>query len=183
MRASPLENRNNVDKLSLVIGLFCTWALDYRDFAAFLAGKTPLDRVSKFDIPPPPANVFQVFSESTSLSIPLDEVRRFIRPSCNVCLDMTAEFADVSVGAAEGIEGWNTLVLRSERGKELVEAARAAGVIETDALPDENLSHLKGASLGKRRRALANIRRITGSDDDLLYLELSAETRDRLLAD
>ena len=61
---------------------------------------------------------------------------------------MTAEFADVSVGAAEGIEGWNTLIVRSERGQELVEAARKAGVIETDALPDESLNHLKGASLG-----------------------------------
>jgi coenzyme F420 hydrogenase subunit beta len=183
MRASPLENRNNVDKLSLVVGLFCTWALDYNEFSRFLAEKTPLDRITKTDIPPPPANVFQVFSDSTSISIPLDDMRRFIRPSCNVCLDMTAEFADVSVGAAEGIEGWNTLIIRSERGRELVEAARAAGIIETQALPEENLSHLKGASLGKRRRALANIRQITGSDDDLLYLELSAETRKRLLAD
>ena len=181
MRASPLENRNNIEKLSLVIGLFCTWALDYGDFTRFLAEKTPLDRITKLDIPPPPANVFQVTSGSASLSIPLDEVRRFIRPSCNVCLDMTAEFADVSVGAAEGIEGWNTVIVRSERGREFVEAARAAGVIEADALPDENLNHLKGASLGKRRRALANIKRITNSDDDLLYLDLSAETRSRLL--
>jgi coenzyme F420 hydrogenase subunit beta len=183
MRASPLENRNNIDKLSLVVGLFCTWALDFEGFTRFLAGKTPVDRISKLDIPPPPANVFQVFSDSTSLSIPLDEVRPFIRPSCNVCLDMTAEFADVSVGAAEGIEGWNTLIVRSERGRELVDAARAAGAIETGALPEENLDHLKGASLGKRRRALTNIRQRTGSDDDLLYLELSAETRKRLLAD
>jgi coenzyme F420 hydrogenase subunit beta len=183
MRASPLENRNNVEKLSLVVGLFCTWALDYDSFTRFLAEKLSLDRISKFDIPPPPANVFQAFSDSTSVSIPLDEVRRFIRPSCNVCLDMTAEFADVSVGAAEGVEGWNTLIVRSERGRELVDAARAAGVIETDALPDENLNHLKGASLGKRRRALANIRQTTGSDDDLLYLELCAETRSRLLAE
>jgi coenzyme F420 hydrogenase subunit beta len=88
----------------------------------------------------------------------------------------------VSVGSAEGIEGWNTLIVRSERGQELVEAARKASVIETDALPNENLHHLKGASLGKRRRALANIRQITGNDDDLLHLELSAETRARLLA-
>ena len=173
----------DVEKLSLVVGLFCTWALDFEGFTRFLAGKTPLDRISKFDIPPPPASVFQAFSDSTSVSIPLDEVRRFIRPSCNVCLDMTAEFADLSVGAAEGIEGWNTLIVRSERGREIIDAARAAGVIETGALPDESLSHLKGASLGKRRRALANIRQITGSDDDLLYLELGAETRGRLLAE
>ncbi len=183
MRASPLENRNNVDKLSLVVSLFCTWALDYAAFAPFLAERTPLDRISKLDIPPPPANLLLVFAGAEKLSIPLDEVRRFIRPSCNVCLDMTAEFADVAVGAAEGIDGWNTLIVRSERGRELVEAARAAGVIDADALPEENLSHLKGASLGKRRRALANIRAMSGSDDDLLYLELRPETRERLLAD
>ncbi len=183
MRASRLENRNNIDKLSLVVGLFCTWALDFEGFTRLLSAKTSLDRITKFDVPPPPANVFQAFSGSASVSLPLDDVRTFIRPSCNVCLDMTAEFADVSVGSAEGIEGWNTLIVRSERGQELVEEARKAGVIETDALPDENLHHLKGASLGKRRRALANIRQITGNDDDFLYLELSAETRARLLAD
>jgi hypothetical protein len=60
---------------------------------------------------------------------------------------------------------------------------RDGGVIETDMLPDENLNHLKGASVGKRRRALANIREITGNDDDLLYVELSVEARRRLLAE
>jgi len=188
MRSSALENRNHtvptgrqVEKLSLVVGLFCTWALDYETFASFLAERMPLERVSKLDIPPPPANVLQVVAGAEKLSISLDEVRRFIRPACNVCLDMTAEFADVAVGAAEGIDGWNTLIVRSERGRELVEAARKAGVIETEALPEENLSHLKGASLGKRKRALANIRAMTGSDDDLLYLELRPKTRERLL--
>ncbi len=183
MRASTLEDRNNVEKLSLVIGLFCTWALDFEGFTHLLSEKTPPNRITKFDVPPPPANVFQVFVGSEPVSFPLDEVRRFIRPSCNVCLDMTAEFADISVGNAEGIEGWNTLVVRSERGQELVEAARKAAVIEADALPDENLNHLEGASLGKRRRALANIRQSTGNDDDLLYLELRAEMRARLWAD
>ncbi|MGD0766412.1 MAG: Coenzyme F420 hydrogenase/dehydrogenase, beta subunit C-terminal domain [Dehalococcoidia bacterium] len=182
MRASPLENRNNIDKLGLVIGLFCTWALAYEDFARFLAEQAALDRISKLDIPPPPANVFQVFSDSVPVSIPLDDVRRFIRPTCNVCLDLTAEFADIAVGAAEGIDGWNTLIVRSERGRELVDAARGAGILEVDALPQENLDHLKQASLGKRKRALENIRRTTGSGDDLLYLDLSPETRERLLS-
>jgi coenzyme F420 hydrogenase subunit beta len=64
MRASPLENRNSIDKLKLVIGLFCTWALRYDDFARFLAEKVPLGQIVRFDIPPPPANVFQVFTDS-----------------------------------------------------------------------------------------------------------------------
>jgi len=175
MRASPLENRNNIDKLKLVIGLFCTWALRYEDFARFLADKVPLRQIVRFDIPPPPANIFQVFTDSSRIDIPLDQVRPFIRPACDVCIDMTAEFADISVGAAEGVQGWNTLIIRSHAGRELVEAARAKGVIETAPLPEQNLAHLKEASLLKKRRGLKKVIEITGSDQDLLYLKLTSE--------
>ncbi len=75
---------------------------------------------------------------------------------------MTAEFADVSVGAAEGIEGWNTLIVAATRGAKLVEAARADGVLETAPLPDANLAHLKEASLLKKRRGLSEHRRDSG---------------------
>jgi coenzyme F420 hydrogenase subunit beta len=182
MRASPLENRNNVDKLKLVIGLFCTWALRYDDFARFLAEKVPLGRIVKFDIPPPPANVFQVFTDSQRLDIPLDEVRPFIRSGCEVCLDMTAEFSDISVGAAEGVAGWNTLIVRTNAGRELVEAAKAKGVIETQPLPDQNLAHLKEASLNKKKRGLKKVIEATGSEENLLYLKLSSEALTGLLA-
>jgi coenzyme F420 hydrogenase subunit beta len=182
MRASPLENRNNVDKLKLVIGLFCTWALRYDDFARFLAEKVPLGRIVKFDIPPPPANVFQVFIDSQRLDIPLDQVRPFIRSGCEVCLDMTAEFSDISVGAAEGVAGWNTLIVRTNAGRELVEAAKAKGVIETQPLPDQNLAHLKEASLNKKKRGLKKVIEATGSEENLLYLKLSSEALTGLLA-
>jgi coenzyme F420 hydrogenase subunit beta len=182
MRASPLENRNNIDKLKLVIGLFCTWALEYRDFAHFLGERVPLDQIAKLDIPPPPANVFEVYTDSTCVTIPLDQVRAFIHPTCNRCIDMTAEFADVSVGAAEGIEGWNTLIVRSEAGAKLVEAARAGGTLEVAPLPDANLEHLKGAALLKKRRGLSNIVETTGSKEDLLYLEASREALRALLS-
>jgi coenzyme F420 hydrogenase subunit beta len=182
MRASPLENRNNIDKLKLVIGLFCTWALRYDGFARFLADKAPLAQIVKFDIPPPPANVFQVFTENGRIDIPLDEVRPFIRPGCDVCLDMTAEFADVSVGAAEGVAGWNTLIVRTDAGQQLVEAAQAKGIIETRPLPDENLAHLKQASLNKKKRGLKKVVDTSGSEENLLYLKLSSETVSGLLA-
>jgi coenzyme F420 hydrogenase subunit beta len=182
MRASPLENRNNIDKLKLVIGLFCTWALRYEELARFLADKVPLSQIVKFDIPPPPANLFQVFTNSDRIDISLDDVRPFIRPTCDVCIDMTAEFADISVGAAEGIKGWNTLIVRSDAGSKLVEAARAKGVIETDPLPEQNLAHLKEASLLKKKRGLKKIIETTGSDEDLLYLKLTSEAVKGLLS-
>ena len=181
MRASPLENRSNIDKLKLVIGLFCTWSLRYEDFSRFLSERVPLDQIVKVDIPPPPANVFEVYTDSTRLTIPLDQVRTFTRATCNYCLDMTSEFADLSVGAAEGIEGWNTVIVRSEAGAKLVETARTAGVLEVAALPGTSLEHLKEAALLKKKRALSNIAENTGSRDDLLYLEPSRQALAALL--
>jgi coenzyme F420 hydrogenase subunit beta len=182
MRASPLENRNNIDKLALVIGLFCTWALRYDDFARFLAERVPLDQITKVDIPPPPAGVFEVYTDSKRVAIPIDQVRAFVRATCNYCLDMTAEFADVSVGAAEGVEGWNTLIVRSDAGAKLVEAARCAGSQETASQPEANLQHLKEASLLKKKRALSNIAETTGSRGNLLYLETSREVLETFLS-
>lgn len=181
MRASPLENRNHIEKLRLVVGLFCTWALRYEDFAEFLEERTQLAKVTRVEVPPPPAEVFELYSGSSCVSIPLDEVRRFVRPSCELCLDMTAELADVSVGAAEGMGDWNTLIVRSERGAELVEAAIAAGVIETAPLPELSVEHLKRAAVLKKERALQKIVDRTGSADDLLYLKSIGEGLQRLL--
>jgi coenzyme F420 hydrogenase subunit beta len=181
MRTSPLEDGNYVEKLKLVVGLFCTWALGYEDFTHFLQERMQLAEITKSDIPPPPANVFDLYTSSSRLPIPLDEVRRFIRPTCEFCMDMTAELADLSVGSAEGVEGWNTLIVRTAAGEELLEAARARGVIETAPLPEENLEHLKQAALLKKKRALKKIVDTTGSSEDLLYLKLSGEVRDRLL--
>jgi coenzyme F420 hydrogenase subunit beta len=182
MKASPLEDRNNIDKLKLVIGLFCTWALRYEEFAQFLQERMQLDQITRVNIPPPPANVLEVYTDFIRVPIPLDEIRRFIMPTCDFCIDMTAELADVSVGSAEGVEGWNTLIVRSGAGKELVEAARAGGAIETAPLPKENMEHLKEAALLKKRRGLRNIVDTTGSTDNLLYLKLSGEALERLLA-
>ncbi len=182
MKASPLDNRNNIDKLKLIVGLFCTWALRYQDFVRFLAEKAPLGQIVKFDIPPPPANIFRVFADSGSIDVPLDQVRPFIRPTCEVCIDMTAEFADISVGSAEGVEGWNTLIIRSDAGRELVDGARAKGIIETAPLPQQNLDHLKEASLGKKRKGLIKVIETTGSDEELLYLKLSGEAVKGLLS-
>ena len=95
---------------------------------------------------------------------------------------MTAELADFSVGSAEGVDGWNTLIIRSQAGEELVNAAVSSGALETAALPEENLEHLKQAALTKKKRALANIVGRTGNQDDLLYLNLSRKALERLLA-
>jgi coenzyme F420 hydrogenase subunit beta len=84
---------------------------------------------------------------------------------------MTAEFSDLSVGAVEGIPGWNTVILRTAKGQELLEEAKKAKMIEVSDVPRANLKHLQEAALLKKKRALENIIKRTGSKDNLLYLK------------
>ncbi len=176
MAAPPAGIESSAKSVGLTIGLFCTWAFLSADFVRFLEAKVPLESIAKVDIPPPPANVLEIRTASGTISVPLDEVRRFIMPACSSCIDMTAEFADISVGAAEGISGWNTVLVRSERGSQLFEKALAAHVLEAKGLPEENLAHLKEASSIKKKRGLKTIIQRTKDPADLLYLKADAKT-------
>ena len=171
MQASTFET--GAERVKLIIGLFCTWALSYRGFYELLKGRVDPSLITRLDIPPPPANVLVVEGGTGTVEIPLDEVRGFIKPTCSICYDMTSEFADVSVGMVEGMEEWNTLITRTAAGKRLVERAKGAGVIETMPLEEARLSHLSDASLNKKTRAIAEIVKRTQDEANLLYLRLS----------
>jgi coenzyme F420 hydrogenase subunit beta len=182
MRTCSLSAQSNVSRVKLVIGLFCTWALSH-SFREVLAKRAPLSEIRRTDIPPPPASVFHAYTADRCLSIPLDDVRPFISSACALCWDMTSEMTDISVGAAEGIEGWNTVIIRTERGQELVRTAVAKGLLEKGKLPKENLDHLIESARVKKRRALQNLIRKSGKREDLLYLKLRPETVERILGD
>ena len=182
MRTCSLSAKSNVGRVNLVIGLFCTWALSH-DFRKVLAKCAPLSEIKKTDIPPPPANIFNVCTADKCVSMPLDEVRPFVPDACTLCWDMTSEMTDVSVGAAEGIEGWNTVIIRTEKGQELVGTAMSKGLLETGKLPKANLDHLTESARLKKRRALQNLIKRSGKRGDLLYLKLKPETVRRILTD
>jgi coenzyme F420 hydrogenase subunit beta len=158
MRSSSLEKRTPVDQVELVIGLFCTWALEYERFIPFLKERVGQSDIFKLEITPPPERLLKVHTDGKLHTLPVDEIRPFIRKGCRVCLDMTAELSDISVGTVEGVEGWNTIIIRSDRGEMLFKEAKEEGMIESQPLPEVRLNHLKEASLLKRERALNAIK-------------------------
>lgn len=179
MKISKLEKRTPIDRVALVIGLFCTWALDYEPFMAFLYERIDGYSVKRLNITPPPERIFEVTAGNKLYRIPVDDVRSFIKPSCRVCLDMTAELSDISVGTVEGKEGWNTVIIRTAAGEALLKRAKKAGVIETRPLPKSKLSHLKEASLLKKRRALDAFNGKGGIEN--AYFHLSGNLIKRIL--
>jgi len=181
MRTSTLERRTPIDRVDLVMGLFCTWALDYKPLVAFLNERVDGRPIKKLNITPPPERILEVTSGGTLYRIPVDDIRSFIRPSCRVCLDMTAELSDISVGTVEGKEGWNTVIVRTAKGENLLKRAKNAGVIETRPLPKDNLSYLKEASLLKKRRALDALKEKGGIEK--AYFTLSANLIKRIISE
>lgn len=126
MKAKPFEeNDNNADNIGMVFGLFCGWGLDWK-------GMEALGEAAHADILPGKYHRMDMDERS----IDLDEILPLVRNSCKHCSDMTAEFADVSIGGARSSEGWdvdkgwNQLIVRSEKGEKLVELAREKGALE-----------------------------------------------------
>lgn len=170
MKTSILGKRTPIDRVDLVIGLFCTWALDYTSFITFLHDRIGSASIEKVNITPPPERMLEVTSGRKLYRIPLDDIRSFIGASCRICADMTAELSDISVGTVEEKEGWNTVIARTAMGEDLLMQAKKEDVIETRSYPQKCLNHLIDASILKKRRALDVMNGKEGNEKDYFIL-------------
>ena len=166
MRMNPLGREDFEDPVALAIGLFCNWALDHKQLLAYLSARVDVASIKGMDIPPPPAEVLAVRTTDGERRFPLDEIRRLIPHTCFICPDMTAEWADVSVGMYESRPGWNTLLVRTAAGLELVEGAVAEGRLAVEEFPPDRVKALSGASRTKKERSLRNADRHGLLDQD-----------------
>jgi coenzyme F420 hydrogenase subunit beta len=148
-------------RIELIIGLFCTWALSQEGWLSLIARHVGDADIRRIDIPPPPANRVEIIAGGHKHVVSLDEVKPFVRPGCKVCLDMTAENADISVGMVEGRGEYDTVIVRTEVGKRLLHHAVASGRIEIAALDEERWSHLSEASIDKKKRAVVEAEKRT----------------------
>jgi coenzyme F420 hydrogenase subunit beta len=54
-----------------------------------------------------------------TVNIPFDKLEPFSRPSCLLCSDYAAEYADISFGGVGSSEGWTTVITRTTVGEAL----------------------------------------------------------------
>ncbi len=178
MKQCSPKNSPNPQNIGLTLGLFCGWALSPRTFHPYLKTMCELSQVCKFDIPHTPHYSFDFHFENQDIrSVSLDEIKPYINPGCHYCWDLTAEFSDISIGSAgSAFPGWNTVLVRSPSGADLIALANRNGIIEIQALPEKRLEHLKSVSLKRKRAAVKKITEKTGSGKDLLFLGGSSES-------
>ena len=181
MRVRPQPgDEERVKNLELVIGLFCGWALSLKKLTRLIEDKVGQTPVQGMDIPPSKHRVMEIKTENGTMEIPIDEVLQCLRESCRYCYDLTCEFADISVGSARSPEGWavdrgwNQVLVRTDKGRELLDLARAEDILEFKEVPPDNLDKLKAASLGKKNTCMLELEQVSGSKADLIYTRREA---------
>lgn len=127
------------DLVTLAIGTFCFGTfynqLLSQCFKEYNVNPTEIEKV-KTD-----KNNFKMLitTKSGVKEIPLNYLYdKAIRNSCFSCSDYTASFADISVGGVGSEDGWNTMIIRTEKGKKIFDLAVDKGIIETKKLAKDN---------------------------------------------
>jgi coenzyme F420 hydrogenase subunit beta len=155
------------DTIKYCFGLFC-----WENFSFNELEKDELGREYDFRLADViKVNVREEFSVHLRggrvIQIPLEVVDSLARPACLFCPDFSGEYSDLSFGGLGSADGYTTVVIRSESGRDVYEKALGEGYIEESRYPStqetrSNRTRMKAKVVGftqkKRARAFRNLR-------------------------
>ena len=105
-----------------LIGLFCFESFDYESFSSRIKELFGIDlnRAEKMQIA---KGKFIVAVDGKEYSCRVRELENQVRAGCGFCDDLVSRLADISIGSIGSADGYSTVIVRSERGEKLLEAA------------------------------------------------------------
>ncbi|MFW9784307.1 MAG: Coenzyme F420 hydrogenase/dehydrogenase, beta subunit C-terminal domain, partial [Candidatus Heimdallarchaeota archaeon] len=135
----PIFDYEAYDLVSLAIGTFCFGTYYNQLFTQCLKDYNINSKeIEKFDSDKGEFKLKVITSEGAK-EIPINYIyEKSIRKACFSCSDYTAAFADISVGNIGSENGWKTLIIRTERGKQIVDLSLEKGYLESIPLSNEN---------------------------------------------
>ncbi len=116
-------------RFALNIGLLCSKTFDDAIFPELFEAKYGLHKedMVKMNI----KGVFQVWMRDGSYhEVPLKECHEWTREGCKLCPDFAAEHADISTGGIGAFNDWTLTVVRTDRGREVMDGMLSDGAVE-----------------------------------------------------
>ncbi|HAM03791.1 MAG TPA: oxidoreductase [Acidimicrobiaceae bacterium] len=140
-------------RLALSIGLLCSKTFDDAIFEELFEARYGLTRadIAKINI----KGVFQIWTNDGAYhEVPLKEGHAWTRQGCKLCPDFAAEHADISTGGIGAFGDWTLAVVRTDKGRQVLDGMLADGVVETRPGSDDPgaLALLDRLSRASRRR-------------------------------
>ena len=139
LQTHPIFDFEAYDLVSLTIGTFCTGTFHNKALTEIFNEYEVKENEIR-EIKPDHDNFkLNIKSESKVVEIPLNYLYdKAIRKACFSCSDYTASFADISIGNFGSEEGWDTFIIRTERGKEIFDSAVNQGIFEVKSLDKDH---------------------------------------------
>ncbi|MGH9304704.1 MAG: Coenzyme F420 hydrogenase/dehydrogenase, beta subunit C-terminal domain [Acidimicrobiales bacterium] len=138
--APPVMQARKAGKVArrfvLTIGLLCSKTFDDSIFEEFFEARYGLRRADmvKMNI----KGVFQIWMRDGSYhEVPLKEGHAWTREGCKLCPDFAAEHADISTGGIGAYGDFTIAVVRTEKGRDVMEKMARAGLIEVRPASDD----------------------------------------------
>jgi coenzyme F420 hydrogenase subunit beta len=140
-------------RLSLNIGLLCSKTFDDAIFEELFAAKYGLHKaeIAKMNV----KGVFQIWMKNGDYhEVPLKECHAWTREGCKMCPDFAAEHADISTGGIGKFNDWTLTIVRTDIGRDLIDAMITEGWIETRPGDDdpEAIALMQRLSIRSRKR-------------------------------
>ncbi|TXT60449.1 MAG: Coenzyme F420 hydrogenase subunit beta [Promethearchaeota archaeon] len=141
------------------IGIYCMESFGYENGFLKICEmlNVHVDDVRKTDINKGKFIIYTTNNEE--LSIPIKEINHLAREDCEVCYDLTSESADISVGSIGAPSGWNCVLIRTPKGKELFNDLVKNDLIEAKPISEvkPGIGLLKKIAAGKKKKSIKYI--------------------------
>jgi coenzyme F420 hydrogenase subunit beta len=117
------------------IGIFCMESFSYESLLKICEQvNVDINDTKKMDINK--GKFFIYTKNGNELNVPIKEISHLAREDCEMCYDLTSESADISVGSIGSPSGWNTVLIRTEKGKNLYNELLKNNLIESKPIED-----------------------------------------------
>lgn len=154
--------------VDIKIGLFCMENFSYSYMKEMLK-EYSVDMKDVLECRIEKGYVWFFLTEDKTLKVPLNKAKKCVRKNCTVCMDFTSELSDVSVGSVGSPEGWSTVIIRTDKGLELIEAAENENYIQTKPIADSGLKIMERLAKEKKSESKAEIQKRENVGRPVLY--------------
>ena len=119
---------HRVEAVTLTIALLCTKSFDYERLIVQELQRTrkiDMERVSKVDVTRGRL-IVEYLDGAIAVDEPIKQFHGAALKGCDECADFLGRAADISVGSVGSFDGWTSVIIRTERGREAFERARGS---------------------------------------------------------
>ncbi len=154
--------------LNIKIGLFCMENFSY-SYMKQLLEKYDADMKDVIECRVEKNHLWFYLTEDRLVKIPLKEARKCMRKNCQICMDFTSELSDISVGSVGSPDKWSTVIIRTEKGLELLKNAEKDNYIKTKPLTESGLKIIEKLATKKKKENKEEIKKREKVGRPVLY--------------